>query len=421
MEAPRPPLGRRHRSCRSRRVDNDVSTILAQLRLELESSDLIQIIYQLEDFYERKLWNQLTLALEELYQNPESLIGTLRQQIFSLFLSQFQNKLNQIKLVDFLLRSFDDDQVCYDKLIELKSSMVAELTKKHGTRKPDNLDELINNEEAVIYVNLQIARYALILNDSVLADEILESVGDKFESTLQNEFSAKINAAFYLTKCQYYKIHENYNLFYTNGLLYLSSLDSPLPLDQQIKFCYDLCIAALLGNKIYNFGELILHDILKVISDQSSEYFWLYNLITNLNAGNLAKFNEWLQVSMSKSPFLAHHKTFLHQKIVIMSLLEKISTEQATNKRLLFKSISDVTGTQIDEVELLIIKCFSLNLIKGYINQIQQVLVVTWLQPRILNLDQVKTLYNHLVEWDSRVENLAKDVHARGGTLWAGK
>lgn len=402
-------------------VDNDVSTILAQLRLELESSDLIQIIYQLEDFYERKLWNQLTLALEELYQNPESLIGTLRQQIFSLFLSQFQNKLNQIKLVDFLLRSFDDDQVCYDKLIELKSSMVAELTKKHGTRKPDNLDELINNEEAVIYVNLQIARYALILNDSVLADEILESVGDKFESTLQNEFSAKINAAFYLTKCQYYKIHENYNLFYTNGLLYISSLDSPLPLDQQIKFCYDLCIAALLGNKIYNFGELILHDILKVISDQSSEYFWLYNLITNLNAGNLAKFNEWLQVSMSKSPFLAHHKTFLHQKIVIMSLLEKISTEQATNKRLLFKSISDVTGTQIDEVELLIIKCFSLNLIKGYINQIQQVLVVTWLQPRILNLDQVKTLYNHLVEWDSRVENLAKDVHARGGTLWAGK
>ncbi|KAL6021196.1 26S proteasome regulatory subunit [Candidozyma auris] len=402
-------------------VDNDVSTILAQLRSELESSDLIQIIYQLEDFYERKLWNQLTLALEELYQNPESSIGTLRQQIFSSFLSQFQNKLNQIKLVDFLLRSFDDDQVCYDKLIELKSSMVAELTKKHGTRKPDNLDELINNEEAVIYVNLQIARYALILNDSVSADEILESVGDKFESTLQNEFSAKINAAFYLTKCQYYKIHENYNLFYTNGLLYLSSLDSPLPLDQQIKFCYDLCIAALLGNKIYNFGELILHDILKVISDQSSEYFWLYNLITNLNAGNLAKFNEWLQVSMSKSPFLAHHKTFLHQKIVIMSLLEKISTEQATNKRLSFKSISDVTGTQIDEVELLIIKCFSLNLIKGYINQIQQVLVVTWLQPRILNLDQVKTLYNHLVEWDSRVENLAKDVHARGGTLWAGK
>lgn len=400
-------------------VDNDVSTVLAQLRLELESSDLIQVIYQLEDYYERKLWNQLTLALEELYQNPESQVGTLRQQIFSLFLSQFQNKLNQIKIVDFLLQSFDDNQVCYDKLIELKGSLVLELTKKYGTRKPDNLDELINNDESVIYINLQIARYALLLNDPNLADDILESVGDKFENTLQNEFSSKINAAFYLTKCQYYKIHDNYNLFYTNGLLYLSSLDAPLPDEQQVKFCYDLCIAALLGNKIYNFGELILHDILKVISNPEGEYFWLFNLIQHLNSGNLAKFNEWLKPSLAKSPLLAHHDTFLNQKIIIMSLLELISTELTTNKKLLFKSISEVTGTPIDEVEYLIIKCFSLNLIKGYINQIQQILVVTWLQPRILNLDQVKNLYNHLVEWDSRVEHLAEDVHSRGGTLWA--
>lgn len=400
-------------------VDNDVSTVLAQLRLEIDSSDLIQVIYQLEDYYERKLWNQLTIALEELYQNPEGLVGTLRQQIFSLFLSQFQTKLNQIKLIDFLLQSFDDNQVCYEKLKELKGSLVAELTKKYGSRKPDNLDELINNDESVIYINLQIARYALLLNDADLADDILESVGAKFENTLQNEFSSKINAAFYLTKCQYYKIHDNYNLFYTNGLLYLSSLDTPLPEDQQIKFCYDLCIAALLGSKIYNFGELILHDILKVISNDDSNYIWLFNLIQYLNSGNLVKFNEWLKPSLSKSPLLAHHEKFLHQKIVIMSLLELISTELTTNKKLLFKSISDVTGTPIDEVELLIIKCFSLNLIKGYINQIQQILVVTWLQPRILNLDQVKTLYNHLVDWDSRVENIAKDVHSRGGTLWA--
>lgn len=398
-------------------IDNDVSTVLAQLRLEVESSELIQIIYQLEDYYERKLWNQLTLALEELYQNPESLVGNLRQQIFNLFLSQFLNKLNQIKVVDFLLQSFDDNQVCYDKLNELKASLVQQLTSKHGTRKPDNLEELINNDESVIYVNLQIARYALLLKDSAKADEILESVGDKFENTLQNEFSSKINAAFYLTKCQYYKIHENYNLFYTNGLLYLSSLDTPLPEDQQVKFCYDLCISALLGNKIHNFGELILHDILKVISNQDNSYFWLFNMITYLNSGNLAKFNEWLKVSLSKSPFLAHHEKFLHQKIVIMSLLELVSTE--LSKKLLFQSISEVTGTPLDDVEYLIIKCFSLNLIKGYIDQISQTLVVTWLQPRILNLDQVKTLYNHLVDWDSRVEDIAKDVRSRGGTLWA--
>lgn len=401
-------------------IDSDISTVLATLRLELESPELIQFLYELEDFYERKLWNQLTLALEQLYTLPESKNGSLRVKLFNLFLSQFQNKLNPIKLVDFSLQSFDSSRDCLDKLKELKELLVAELTKKLSSRKVEDLDDVINDNEAIIYVNLQIARYMLLLDDLALAEEILDSLSDKFESTLQNEFSAKINGAFYLTKCQYYKIHENYNLFYTNGLLYLSSLDAPLSAEEQVRFCYDLCIAALLGDKIYNFGELILHDILNSISAPEGEYYWLYNLLQQLNSGDMPKFNKGLAAAAGKSPFLAHHKDFLHQKIVIMALLELISLKLTTNKRLLFKEISSVTGTPEGEVEHLIIKCFSLNLIKGYINQLDQVLVVTWLQPRILNLDQVKALYDHLVDWDNRVENLAQKVHDNGGTVWAG-
>lgn len=400
-------------------VDNEVSTVLATLRLETESAELIQIIYQLEDFYERKLWNQLTLAVEELYSFSESRNGGLRVRVFNLFLLQFQNKLNPIKIVDFLLQSFEFPRDCLDKLNELKESLVAELTKNNSSRKLDNLDEFISNEESIIYVNLQIARYSLLLNDLQKADVILDSLSDKFESTLQNEFSSKINAAFYLTKCQYYKIHENFNLFYTNGLLYLSSIETPLSQDEKVNLCYDLCTSALLGDKIYNFGELILHDILNSISGPESQYFWLYNLIQHLNSGNLAKFNEWMAVAIPKSPFLANHQPFLHQKIVIMSLLELISLKLTINKRLLFQVISSVTGTPEAEVEFLIIKCFALNLIKGYINQMDQMLVVTWLQPRILNLDQVKSLYDHLVEWDTGVEKLGQEVHANGGSVWA--
>lgn len=401
-------------------IDSDISTVLATIRLELESPELVQFLYQLEDFYERKLWNQLTLAMEQLYSLPESKEGSLRVKLFNMFLSQFQNKLNPIKLVDFLLQSFDSPSDTLDKLKELKDLIVVELTKKLSSRKVDDLDDLISNDEAVIYVNLQIARYTLQLGELTEAEDILDTLSDKFESTLQNEFSSKINGAFYLTKCQYYKIHENYNLFYTNGLLYLSSIETPLSYDEKVLFCYDICMAALLGDKIYNFGELILHDILNSISEPEGQYFWLYNLIHQLNAGNLPKFNEWLAIASQKSPVLAHHQAFLHQKIVIMSLLELISLKLTTNKRINFKEISSVTGTPEDEVEHLIIKCFSLNLIKGFINQLDQELVVTWLQPRILNLDQVKTLYDHLVDWDNKVGSLAEKVHSNGGTVWAG-
>lgn len=401
-------------------IDTDINTVLASLRLSIENPDTVQFLYELEDFYERKLWNQLTLSLEQFYSLPESHNSQLRASLFNSFLSQFQSKLNPIKLVDFLLQSFDSPNDTLDKLKELKNLIVVELTKKLSLRKVDDLDDLVNNDEAVIYVDLQIARYALLLDDLALAEEILDLLSDKFELTLQNEYSSKINGAFYLTKCQYYKIHKNYNKYYTSGLLYLSSIETPLTKDEQVQFCYDLAIAALLGDKIYNFGELILHEILNSISEPEGVYFWLYNLIQQLNSGNLPKFNEWLSVANQKLPFLASHAQFLHQKIVIMSLLELISLKLTTNKQLQFKEISSVTGTPEDEVEHLIIKCFSLGLIKGFINQLDQVLVVTWLQPRILNLDQVKVLYNHLVDWDSRVESLAEKVHANGGSVWAG-
>ncbi|CUM57629.1 unnamed protein product [Debaryomyces tyrocola] len=399
-------------------VDHDVYTVLSTLRLETESNELINIFYQLEDYYERKLYHQLTLTLNEFYENPESKNNRLRIKIYDLFISQFSQKLNSIQVVDFLLASFEDNkEECLNKLLELKGNFVKQLRNNYTNK--SEIEETINNEESIIYIDLQIARYYLILNNLEKSETILEHLNPKFESTFENEFSSKINSAFYLTKCQLYKINENYNLFYLNGLLYLSSIkNKSLSIEEQQMLCYDLCIAALLGDKIYNFGELLLHDILNCFKD--SQYDWLYNLIHSLNSGNLKNFNKWLAIGFQKSPFLKASEVFLKQKVIIMSLLELISMKSTTNKQLNFKEISEFTGTPVNDVEHLIIKCFSLNLIKGYINQIDEVLVVTWLQPRILNLDQVNVLYNHLCKWNGQVEELAKEVHKNGGSIWAG-
>lgn len=399
-------------------VDHDVYTVLSTLRLETESNELINIFYQLEDYFERKLYHQLTLTLNEFYENPESKNNRLRIKIYDLFISQFSQKLNSIQVVDFLLASFEDDkEECLNKLLQLKETFVKQLRNNYTNK--SEIEETINNDESIIYIDLQIARYYLILNNLEKSETILEHLNPKFESTFENEFSSKINSAFYLTKCQLYKINENYNLFYLNGLLYLSSIkNKSLSIEEQQMLCYDLCIAALLGDKIYNFGELLLHDILNCFKD--SQYDWLYNLIHYLNSGNLKNFNKWLAIGFQKSPFLKTFEVFLKQKVIIMSLLELISMKSTTNKQLNFKEISEFTGTPVNDVEHLIIKCFSLNLIKGYINQIDEVLVVTWLQPRILNLDQVNVLYNHLCKWNGQVEGLAKEVHKNGGSIWAG-
>lgn len=405
-------------------IDSGISTVLATLRLETDLADLVNILYQLEDFYERKLWHQLTLALDDFYALPETPGSGLRTKIYDLFVSQFQQKLNPIKVVDFLLLAYaHSSSETVDKLVVLKEAFIRQLkAEKSSYKDAETLQESVETDEAVIYTNLHLARHYLLANKVSEAETLLDAVSAKFDLSVnfENDFSAKINAAYYLTKCQYFKLQENYNNFYTHGLLYLSLVDTAaLSPEEQLALSYDLCLAALLGDKIYNFGELVLHDILAVARD-SHDYNWLYHLIKHLNAGNLNDFNEWLQTGLQKSPFLAKYQTFLHEKIIIMALLELISRKSTTNKRLSFAEISDFTGTPADNVELLIIKCFSLNLIRGYINQLDEVLVVTWLQPRILNLDQVKVLFNHLSDWDAKVEKLGREVHANGGTIWAG-
>lgn len=92
-------------------IDTEVSTVLATIRLESDNSELNNIIYQLEDFYERKLWHQLTQVLDQIYYTLDSTIITsnLKNRLYNLFIKQFQLKLNPIKVVDYLLESFEND------------------------------------------------------------------------------------------------------------------------------------------------------------------------------------------------------------------------------------------------------------------------------------------------------------------------
>lgn len=405
---------------------NDVSTVLATIRLELDNSELISLFYQLEDYYERKLWHQLTQQLDEFYYkfDQDQISAELKHKIYTQFIQQFAMKLNLIKVVDFLIASGFNDETTLDKLISLKQEYIKYLKRENNFKDNEDGSEdpefttLLFNDESLIYIDLQISRYYLYLKQFEQSESTMAKIELKFDN-LNNDLSSKINAAYYLTKSLEYKLHDNYNAYYTNGLLFLSSVPS-LTSEEKVKLCYDLCIAALLGDKVYNFGELILHDILQEIAAEDSPYNWLYNLIHALNAGDLSQFNHWLSIAFTKSPQLQLHQVFIKQKIIIMALLELISTKSTTNKRITFKEISEFTGTPLNDVEHLIIKCFSLKLIQGYINQIDEILVITWLQPRILNLKQVHNLYTHLVDWDHKVEQLGNLVYQSGGTVWAG-
>lgn len=75
-------------------------------------------------------------------------------------------------------------------------------------------------------------------------------------------------------------------------------------------------------------------------------------------------------------------------------------TRPATNRQLTFAEIAAETRLPESEVELLVMKALSLGLVKGSIDQVQENVHMTWVQPRVLDRQQVGaskyccTLYN---------------------------
>jgi 26S proteasome regulatory subunit N9 len=97
----------------------------------------------------------------------------------------------------------------------------------------------------------------------------------------------------------------DYTNYYRNALLYLACLPEPSPLseDEARTRAYNLSIAALLGEKIYNFGELLLHPILDQL--KTPEGSWLRELLFAMNSGDLDAFGKLLpQLPSNVPPFL---------------------------------------------------------------------------------------------------------------------
>lgn len=108
---------------------------------------------------------------------------------------------------------------------------------------------------------------------------------------------SNVYSSFYRVSGDLAKSKADYVGYYKNSLLYLACLDintlqKSLTKEERIARSRDLGIAALLGETIYNFGELLMHPI--ILDLKESEYSWLYELLHAFNAGSLGKFESLL-------------------------------------------------------------------------------------------------------------------------------
>jgi 26S proteasome regulatory subunit N9 len=65
--------------------------------------ELQPLVLDFENYWERKLWHQLTDALVKFFSHPGS--APQRLSFYKVFILKFADKINQLKLVDLALKA----------------------------------------------------------------------------------------------------------------------------------------------------------------------------------------------------------------------------------------------------------------------------------------------------------------------------
>ncbi|KAJ9647035.1 26S proteasome regulatory subunit [Coniosporium tulheliwenetii] len=380
-------------------VDIDTIPNLLSEQRDAAPEDVQHYYLQFEDFWERKLWHELTDVLVEYFDRPES--ASQRIPLYTGFISTFDQKINQLKLVTLGLSASTQCKDDQERLTFLQ-------TLADKVNKPASQD-------AYVYATVAVAEIQLHLQDYEGARKKLdecEGILDTFDSV-----ETVVHASFYRVNAEYYKAKHEFAAYYKSALLYLACIDlSTLsPTDRQAR-AYDLSVAALVSDSIYNFGELLLHPILDSLTN--SPHSWLRDLLFAFNRGDLRAYDV-LTGNISKNDLLSAHEMFLYQKISLSALTETVFKRPPHDRAMTFGAISEETKVRHDEIEHLIMKALSLGLLRGTIDQVAEVARINWVQPKVLDHKQIESMRGRLKEWDGSVNQLGNWIEGVGKDVWA--
>lgn len=339
---------------------------------------------QMSDLYQRKLWHQLTLALQSVAAMEAA--ATLLQPLYDTFVTDFKHKINKLALAQL-------------QIAVAKQMADAEKRTFFCTQAAEETGK--DDKQASSYILCELARLHLDASQVEECKTQLDAAAAYLESAAGVDLS--VQAAYYRSWAAYYKVKGPAAEFYKHALLLLAYEPlSAMSNAEALTISFDLGIAALVGDGLYNFGELLQHPVVATL--EATEFGWLADLLRAFNAGDIAQYESLVQVhgaKLQEQPALLANTTFLKEKITLMCLTETLFQRigPSGDRTVPFEVIASAAKLPVEQVELLIMRALSLKLIRGVIDQVDQTLRVTWVQPRVLQTAGIGLMSERLQTW----------------------
>lgn len=223
-------------------------------KLQASHPALAEDVADMASLYQRKLWHQLTLKVEECFSKPDWSQGGLPLDFYNNFIAEFGYKINLLKLSQFAVhvaKSISDP----GKTLAFLQSVSDKLREQ----------KLQRSEQPLLFLKMHVAQEQLEMGQ---VQECKATVGEaRAELEQLADVDPSVSAAVYYVSSLYYKVKKDYAEFYRSSMMYLAFISSDsLAYDFKLPLAVDVGLAALLGEGIYNFAQLLMHPIVQVRS-----------------------------------------------------------------------------------------------------------------------------------------------------------
>lgn len=393
--------------------------------------DLAEPYQTLVGLYQRKLWHQLTMSTLEFVSDPPSTLRTTAEgtnsylALFDKVVLPVDKKLNQLalaRIASAVAFSLLDDPPYKDGVAA--RAILEELLQKRDRLGPA---AALHAESRLALLGLTVLARggeALTSESSVKALEATKESIDRNRSVLAEladteSEAAAVHSAFYEAAMTYRKAVGPPEAYYREAIQYVAyTSPSEMSAEERHGLATDLSLAALTGEGVFNFGEVATAPALRCL--EGTDLSYLAELLKAGARGDVLGFQRVADANAAKiqmQPSLVSRADAVKEKITLLALVNMVFERPSLERTLSFEDIAERVAVPLDQVEWVIMRALSLDLIKGTMDQVEQTVDVTWVMPRVLDAKQMSELAARFGEWAVKVSKTKDYMLEHTGAL----
>ncbi|KAH7832678.1 putative 19S proteasome regulatory subunit Rpn9 [Monocercomonoides exilis] len=387
----------------------------------------------LEELKRKKLWHQLTEEILQYIDNHEEMDLTSLYETIVNGLFPYMNEMKWAKIVttiakttpnpvSFLakIRGTFDEQM---KMNHLDSYLIITLSiaqhlqfTDEGTLEESSSSSTSSSTGFISMLKGRELADQLISEVTPLIEERIGYVNPTIHLSLEAPVEEPVVALYHLVIAEKCQLSHDFLGFYHHMLQYLSRTPmKQIKLKVQREIAKSLAVSAIVSPSLYTFGELASHPLFQSLKGTEDE--WLHELVLIFDEGDSQKYKKFItehDAVMRTQPILLEHSSVLRDKLRVASIVSYVFSLPVEKRVISFEDVQRVAQVSPAMVEFLVLKSFATGIITGRIDEIEKLVVITDIKPRMLSRFHVAQMEKKVTAWSERA---ADSLHFLQATM----